>query len=244
MGIKLSRNKPRNFLLTVIYRIQKMMPLSAARKFKIFLNLEWIFDRLSHETSFKYYDPQKHPIRQRARTFILDNISETDRVLDLGCNLGEITFMIAGKAKEVVGIDFSKAAIDTAKKNFQKPNLIFLHREALEYLKEGNKHFDVLILSHILEHLDNPKEFLLQFRDYFKSVYIELPDFERSYLNQYRQQLNLDLIYSDGDHISEFDRDELKTLLKECGMEITKEEYRFGMIRIWCTTGSQSAANG
>ncbi len=106
--------------------------------------------------------------------------------------------------------------------------------EALEFLSSNEKRFNVLILSHILEHLDNPKEFLMKFNGYFQCIYIEVPDFDRYYLNHYRKDLGLKLIYSDDDHVSEFDRDELKIILTECRIEITKEEYKHGVQRLWC----------
>ena len=64
--------------------------------------------------------------------------------------------------------------------------------------------------------------------------YIEVPDFERHYLNQYRLDKNINLIYSDNDHVSEFDRLEIKGLLQSCGITIQKEEYRFGVQKLWC----------
>ena len=100
---------------------------------------------------------------------------------------------------------------------------------------EKSHKFDILILSHILEHLDNPQIFINMFKDYFKFIYIEVPDFEKNYLNLYRKDLNLNLIYSDADHISEFDRDELKSLLNSSHLKILKEDYRFGVQKFWCT---------
>jgi SAM-dependent methyltransferase len=234
MGIQTSRIKPKNLLLSIIYRLQKILPLSKTAKLKLFLNLEWIFDRLAHEMSFKYYSPLEHPVRNYSKKFILENIYETDTVLDLGCNLGDVSFIIAEKAKEVVGIDHNKYAIEIAIQRHKTANLIFYNREALEFLNENPKHFDVLILSHILEHLDHPKEFLLKFKDFFTRIYIEVPDFDRSYLNHYRKDLNLNLIYSDDDHISEFDRDELHILLNECNIEVFNAEYKFGVQKLWC----------
>jgi SAM-dependent methyltransferase len=234
MGIKLSRQKPRNILTSVIYRVQKILPFSHRYKIKLFLDLEWIFERLTHEMSFKNYSPETHPIRQCSKKFILDNLDETSCVLDLGCNLGDISFIVAEKAKKVVGIDYNKTAIEIAKNRYQRQNLEFHHGEAFEFLKGSTEHFDVLILSHILEHLDNPQEFLDKYKSNFNTIYIELPDFERSYLNYYRNDLGVKLIYSDNDHISEFDRDELKTLLNNCKLEIINEEYRYGLIKLWC----------
>ncbi len=102
MGIKLSRKKPKNFLLSLIYRLQKLLPMSSKAKFKLFLDLEWIFDRLSHEESFKNYSPNQHPPRLLSIKFLLPNFTSNDTVLDLGCNSGDISFMITEKAKEVV----------------------------------------------------------------------------------------------------------------------------------------------
>ena len=234
MGIKLSRKKPKVLLLSIIYRIHKLLPLSKRSKFKLYLDLEWIFDRLSHEMSFQLYAPEKHPWRSFTRETMLRQIDNTKTVLDLGCNLGDISFMLAEKAKEVVGIDFNEKAIQTASQRYNKPNLSFLHAEALDYLKKNTKTFNVLILSHILEHLDDPKAFLLSFKDFFETIYIELPDFDRNYLNHYRKDFGNKLIYSDDDHITEFDRYELRDLLKECNLDVFEAEYIFGVQKLWC----------
>lgn len=236
MGIKILRTKPRNLFWTIVYRTQKLLPVSSKTKLKFFLNLEWTFDRLAHEMSFKNYTVENHPFRIFSKKFILVNINEHDIVLDIGCHLGDITSMLAEQAKEVVGIDHDKQAIEIARQRHQKNNLTFIHGDALEFLNGNQKKFNILILSHILEHLDNPKEFLMKFKDQFQSIYIEVPDFDRYYLNHYRKDLGLKLIYSDDDHVSEFDRDELKTLLNECRIEIIREEYRHGVQRLWCST--------
>jgi SAM-dependent methyltransferase len=238
MGIKLSRKKPKNALLSVIYRIQKILPFSNSFKYKLFLNLEWIFERLSHEMSFKYYAHKDHPMRLSSMKFILDQVDEKSCVLDLGCNQGDMSYDLAQKARKVVGIDFDSKAIEIAKKQYQKNNLEFHNREALEYLKSSSESFDILILSHILEHLDDPQGFLSAFKDSFKYIYIEVPDFEKTYLNYFRKDIGIKLIYTDDDHVSEFDRIELKALLNNCGIEIKREEYRYGLIKLWCKTNN------
>jgi hypothetical protein len=148
--------------------------------------------------------------------------------------------IISYKAKSVVGIDHDNTVIAIAKQKHQKKNLIFYNREALDFLKENENNFDVLILSHILEHIDNPKDFILKFKCFFKYTYIEVPDFDRSYLNLYRQRLGSKLIYTDNDHVSEFDRVEIKSLLEDCNLVILEQEYRFGVQKFWCSVQSQT----
>ena len=235
MGIKLQRQKKRNLLLSIIYRIHKVLPISSKKKLKLYLDLEWIFDRLSHETSFKYYDEEQHPVRVNSKKFILNRIQENHIVLDLGCKYGNMSNYISKKAKKVVGIDFDQKAIQIARETYQQANLVFEVEDALTYIEKQVFNFDVLILSHILEHLDKPKEFLASFARHFKLIYIELPDFNKTYLNLYRQKTENDLVYTDTDHISEFDRFELSELISECGLKIIDEEYIFGIQKIWCT---------
>ncbi len=234
MGIRIPRKKPRHFLLAMIYRIQKLVPLGSTAKMKLFLDLEWIFDRLAMEASFQYYNVEAHPFRSNAREFLLHRIGPGNVVLDVGCNAGHVTSMIATKAGKVVGVDHDGEAIAAAKKAHSAPNLTFLHMDALAYLESNEINFDVLILSHILEHLDDPERFLVRFKQFFSKIYIELPDFDKTYLNQYRKDLGSTLIYTDDDHVSEFDRYELAVLLAKCGITIKESEYKFGIQRLWC----------
>lgn len=234
MGITTPRKKPRNLLLSILYRMHQVLPMGAERKLRLYLDLEWIFDRLAMETSFRHYGPDRHPFRQHARAFLEQYIGRDDAVLDLGCAKGDMSAMLASVAREVVGVDHDAAAIAYARKTHTNANLAFHDSDALAYLKDHPKRFDVLILSHILEHLDRPEEFLKTFKDYFAYIYIELPDFDKTYLNLYRKDLGVKLIYTDDDHVSEFDRLELRAILDRLGIRIEAAEYRFGIQRLWC----------
>jgi hypothetical protein len=111
--------------------------------------------------------------------------------------------------------------------------VIFVCGDALEFLNLNKQKYDVLICSHILEHLDDPGGLLRKIKPFFSYVYIEVPDFESSYLNHIRNILNIQLNYSDDDHVNEFDRDEIKELVTNQGMKIIDSEYRFGVMRYW-----------
>lgn len=233
MGLTLERKKRKNLLLSLIYWLSKLLPLSRERKFIFFLNLEWIFERLAHEMSFKIYSTEKHPLRAYSSEFLLQFIKPEYVVLDLGCKYGEISFITAEKAKKVVGIDFDEAAIEKAKTLHKKSNLYFEVGDAVVYLKTNSQKFDILILSHILEHIEKPKKFINDVKKLVSYIYVEVPDFDKSYLNHYRKDFGCDLIYTDSDHISEFDRIDILALFKECQLEIISSEYRFGVQRYW-----------
>jgi len=236
MGVKVTRKKPRNLLLSIMYRVNSIIPLSNRIKMKLFLDLEWIFDRLAHETSFKLYQEDQHPVRYASRDFILKKIDAQHTVLDLGSNQGYMSNFLAEVAKLVVGVDYNKEAVELADKRFSKDNLTFICGEAFDYLETNHIKFDVLILSHILEHLDHPSELLAKLKKHFSLIYIEVPDFEKSYLNQYRLDYGVKLNYTDDDHNLEFNRNELHELIKKSNLIIEDEDYRNGVQRIWCRT--------
>jgi len=235
METKLQRKKKRNLLLSIIYRLNKLISFVTHRqKLRLFLDLEWIFDRLVHEESELVFQPLEHPIRNHSLEFIKRRVGGRSVVCDIGCKYGHISYLLAQVSGEVVAIDCDRSAIDIAKRTYMKSNLTFIHSEAFSYLMELKKNFDAVILSHVLEHLENPEEFINRLKDHFRLIYIEVPDFDKTYLNAYRLRMGNDLIYSDSDHLVEFNRDELLELLNRCMLSIVETEYRFGVQRIWC----------
>ncbi len=234
MGLKVPRSKKRIPLLSMLYRLDQWLPFSSKRKLGWYLDLEWIFDRLAMEHSFRHYSKETHPHRRFANNFLLAHVSPDMAVLDLGCKYGDTAVVLAERAGRVVGVDHDGGAIAEARRRHQRPNLEFQHEDALEYLTKQHTRFDLLVLSHILEHIDEPAKFLSRFKDHFQFIYIELPDFDKSYLNHYRLDLGKKLIYTDDDHVSEFDREELQALLSSLGIKVINAEYRFGLQRLWC----------
>lgn len=234
MGVKFNRKKRRVYLMSLAYKFHRFLVLPDKIKIKLYLDLEWIFNRLSHEMSFSQYSPTEHPFRVETFNFLKKYVNKSDKVLDLGCKYGELSFLLAKVSKKVVAIDYDKRAVELAKTNYSCKNLIFLHAEAFEYLNESNENYDLLILSHVLEHLSDPEQFLNMFKGFFKKIYIEVPDFDATYLNQYRMKVGSNLLYTDNDHINEFDRKDIKDLIQSCGLTILFNERRFGVQRLIC----------
>jgi len=242
MGIRLPRKKKRVLALSLFYRLDRLLPFSTERKLRWYLDLEWIFDRLAMETSFRHFPAEAHPHRLSANTFLQRMLEPSMHVLDLGCGNGDVTAAIAAHAERVVGVDHDRGAITRAAQRHQRANLTFVDRDAVTFMQEEGQHFDTLVLSHVLEHLDEPEEFLQRFKGFFQWIYIEVPDFDKTYLNHYRQLLGSTLIHTDDDHVSEFDREELITMLQGAGIELLKAEYRSGVQRLWCSAGRSSGS--
>ena len=110
-----TRKKRTPFSLRFLYLVNRFLMLKNKTKLNLYLDLEWIFFRLAHETAVSYYAENNEAIKTNGKFFLFNKISKQDRVLDLGCNLGEISYSLSEKALNVVGIDYNKKAIEIAK---------------------------------------------------------------------------------------------------------------------------------
>lgn len=68
-----------------------------------------------------------NPLLRFTLNKFLNLLKEGSKILDLGCGEGDKTNYIAGKGFKVIGVDLSKTAIKSAKKNFK--NVTFLIRD-------------------------------------------------------------------------------------------------------------------
>lgn len=233
MGCKFKRKKPRNILTAFVYRLGKLPFASSKNKFHIFSDLSWIFQRLSQEYSWGAVAYGERPARKSTLDYIKEKININDIVLDIGCNSGEITYGLSEVCKEATGIDYDQALIDDANTRFSKSNLSFICVDATKYVSKSDKMFDVMVCSHVLEHLEYPSEFLSSFKGYFKKLYIEVPDFDNSYINTIRDNLNLPSIYTDNDHVYEFSREDIEKIIRDNNLKILDCEFRYGVMRYW-----------
>ena len=81
---------------------------------------------------------------------------ETLDLLNVGGSAGAIDDYLADYFKTVVGVDIDSAAIEHAKSSFSKENLSFQEADALD-LPFEDESFDVVICSHVYEHVPDPE---------------------------------------------------------------------------------------
>jgi SAM-dependent methyltransferase len=223
MGVRLPRRKPRNLVASALYRLNRFLPLNHERKLDLMLDLAWTSHRLSIENAAAAGISRKAP-----NPFLHKHIKPTDRVLEIGCDRGQVLATI--DAAERVGVDYNDAAIASGRA--QHPELTLVCGEAREYL-ERSEPFDVLVLSHVLEHVDEPEQFLASVKDRFQRIYVEVPDFDWTELNAVRVARGRKLVQMDDDHLAEFDRDELEDMFASLGLSVLDREFRFGLMRYW-----------
>ena len=234
MKLRFDRKKPRHALLAACYRLAKLPFAGAKGKMRLWLDLNWITWRLAIEQAHLMYGFGDNSMRRKNLDFLLARVKHGDRVLDLGCKNGEISAILAEKAGSVIAVDHDASALDIARKNHGAKNLEFVHADAFDVLRRQSAPMDVVVLSHILEHLEEPGDMLVHLKKHVTHCYIELPDLDATYLNHFRRLAEAKLQYTDNDHIWEFDRDALREVIEGAGWHVLDSEYRYGVQKHWC----------
>lgn len=224
------RDKKRvGLILSIVYRFFKLGIWGKKQKMKLLLDLEWMFNRMSLEQAYELYSLKENPMKKESLKFLLPKIDSSFKVLDLGCKRGELAYEVSKVAKEVVGVDHNASCISDARKMHQAENLSFVNDDAIHFLEEKDHQFDLLVMSHILEHIDDPSDLLKRFKKYFKYIFVEIPDFHANYLNLFRKDAGVELLYTDRDHIWEFDREGIQKIFEKEGLDVVHSEFRFGV---------------
>jgi len=237
MRIRLPDPVPVPRLVRICYLLNRLVPgRGSERRLGFLLDLEWTIARLAHETSVSLVPTGEHPHHRATIDFLERHLRPDDSVLDVGCGTGVVAAGIAPRVASVTGIDHDASAIEAARQTHRAPNLAFEAGDAVAASLSPQRGFDVAILSHVVEHLDDPAALIGDLAASVNRLYLEVPDFEASILNLHRERLARPLVYSDADHRFEFDRSDVESMLADCGLQIVDREFRLGSQRYWCAT--------
>lgn len=152
--------------------------------------------------------------------FFVDRLGPGDRVLDIGCGKGELAHDIAERAgSTVVGIDSNPVYLEFARRRFAHPRLDFVEADALEFLPA--ERFDAVVLSNVLEHIEDRPQLLRRVLDQIRPgrFLLRVPAETRDWLVPLRRELGLGH-FSDPTHYIEYDEETFRRELAEAGLRV------------------------
>jgi SAM-dependent methyltransferase len=202
---------------------------------KIFLAFSLWLNGLSYEMIKVFIVPKgglhpKHAIMNYHKFFV-DNVEAADNVLDIGCGNGAVAADLAAKAKKVVGIDIAEKNIKVAREKYDRPNLQFVPGDCLrfDFAGLGIVRFDKIILSNVLEHIEERVKFLQGLHQLSDTILLRVPLITRDWLPVYKKDHGYKYKLS-SDHKIEYTEEILQNELAQSGWQIKNFQIKFGEI--------------
>lgn len=177
----------------------------------------------------------------RYHDFFIENIPAGSRVIDIGCGNGALAYDIANNLTNttIYGIDLVQGNIETANSKFKRDNITYVHGDALQDLP--NADFDVIVLSNVLEHIENRIEFLIELNTKYhpQKFLIRIPVFERDWRVPLKKELGVDYRL-DATHHIEYTYDEFFNEMKKSNLSVTHYKINWGEIWAEATPADES----
>ena len=151
-------------------------------------------------------------------------------VLDIGCGNGALAFDIKAACRTVTGIDINAANIETAQKKYSKQGISYICSDVLTH--RFNQHFQAVILSNVLEHIDNRVAFLKQlYANQSQAdppvLLLRVPMMTRDWITLYKKELGIEWRL-DPSHFTEYTLDQVSKEMEAAGLQIESFDVQFG----------------
>jgi SAM-dependent methyltransferase len=130
------------------------------------------YQNYHRDTDYQKFYPMFHNIFMK-RFNLVNRYVKKGRVLDIGCSIGIFLDIFQGAGWETWGVEPSKSA----NRAMQRGHKIF--RKYFEKANLPRNYFDLIVLNHTLEHLDDPVEILSKVNCLLKKkgiVFVDVPN--------------------------------------------------------------------
>jgi len=219
------------------YLIRKSIPPKSL--LKILLQSIWTLNAITWEQARLFekdsgVSSKPDLLRPRNVSDAISGVGVSDLVCDFGGGLGDISDALRRIGCRVVYSDTILLFQENVSQRFINfPD--FCVKSPYDVLEGKEGSFNLTILSHVLEHIDNPENFLNKIGKVSEKVHIEVPDLRSDSLNFVRMELNLP-IYKDDDHVTEMSIDFLKELVENCNFTVDSIFSRDGCLVVKSTS--------
>jgi predicted RNA methylase len=167
------------------------------------------------------------------KKWFIERVNENDTVYDIGANNGDLSIDIAKHVKHVYAIEISKKQYKILNENTKLvSNITCLLGDATVYKLETIP--SVIILSNVLEHIDNRIPFLRNLLDLYPNsrLLIRVPYKYTSWIVALKEEYKVEW-RTDDEHFLEYDNDILSSELNQSGWNVT-EPILFNFGEIYC----------
>ena len=147
-----------------------------------------------------------------AKEFVKDKA-----VLDLACGEGYGSFLLAGSAKKVFGVDIAEETIKHASLKYQKNNLEFIRGSMTSIPIDGEKIFDIIVCFEAIEHIKEQEQLMREIKRLLKEDGILIISTPNIYVYSQKPGYN---VFQNPFHLKEMSYEEFDELLKNNFKEV------------------------
>lgn len=205
------------FLKSLLYRITDLAYAVLPKKsvLTLYCNLTNILKSITWKLACRYYGPDVIRYRGDIAAFLLSNVNKGDMVIDVGCAEGNLTSLVAAKARGVVGIDVDKKYIDNIDRKIREiGNVTFITGDIADM--DFKETFDAAVLIHSIEHMPDSGKVLKKLSGMSRKIIIETPNADSDWISKLLTDLGVcDL--GDDKHFELFNPRILKEVLEKNG---------------------------
>lgn len=226
-GLEFARAKPRSIAGAILYRtLRHAGPVvGRSRLLRSLLEVTRVLDRIAYEIAGERLGERFHCEALALTDEVLSTtIPSGGSVIDIGCSRGRWCRVAAHHARYVLGIDVDEKALAAARKCTVEKNVEYQLLNA-EDVARLDRSFDVALLIHVLEHIDEADALLRSVSRIARTLIIEVPDVESDPLNWVRRRVDVPF-YSDADHVREYSQDALLEQLTRTGWKVERIQKR------------------
>ncbi len=216
------RRKPRSLSSSVVFRAAAIVRKTGLEPLllRCMLKMAWLGWRIAYEiSSIRLGAEFETATRGITDDLLRRTVPPNGTVLDLGCGAGRLSRMAAPYSGTVYGVDTLASNIERARSLGVPPNVQYVCADGREVLAQ--RVYDVVLLVHVLEHIDAPDELLRSLRERAKILIVEVPNFEADPLNSVRVALGSPF-FADADHVREYTPQILRAQLERNGLRVTE----------------------
>lgn len=189
---------------------------------------EELTKRYSNNSKYEFDAKESKPLLpdnyiercERQKNFIAENIGNNfNSILEIGSASGYNLSLYKKDNKIVYGIEPSEQNCKLAKKNYNVDMFSGMFSEWKAQQKAKDK-YDLCFLSHVLEHIVNPYEFIEQCAEHCNYFFIEVPTLDYKYIDEPFGFIN-------EEHVNLFTLQSLQALMNKAGFELINQEVIF-----------------
>jgi len=116
---------------------------------------------LANSSPFSYLSEVEDMYWAIKKTMELSYLNKTDKILEVGCGMGYLTYSLYKEGFNIKGCDISEVAIEKAKQTYSsiEKDRYFVG-DIFEMSLNNNEFYDTIILTEVIEHIFEPLVFI------------------------------------------------------------------------------------